>query len=563
MPSQQRRAQTAQDVQTGEQDTGHQQGTSFDGLSVDSGGGDSGANPSEIQRSGSAATKHRDVGIDDALNTGTPALGECTSADMKIKVNATKAAPKKIEGSGTASEADLFTKMEGEGEGVQIKGFDGTASKPTIQEVPHPTAIYINNTPVIDDIHQAAFADCYFLASLGSATAQDPSFVKNTLMGAPGPSITVNLNRWDTGSSTWKPAPIVVDRKLVALKGGSDDGKLVGAGFKVAPQPAESNWWVEVKGDVAYVHRQNVMELGLWAALVEKAYARFAERFGQYGGVRAAAGNSEKSGAGYDDINGGIAQLSYKVLYGGAATIGFNSVNAGPGTDLVATNLAAIRNLLKVSGDASVPNTSNFVMTAGISRDDAVERCDSYTKSVLGNAKLMKKYKSLKKPLKKLSKVIKSWRSESNTTKKQKKLKTVSSYAQSICKPGAYPHLHSDTAEKEFQDLNEHLNTVMLIATDKSDGQRFTYAWHSYSVLGAKFRDADNKALAVTVSNLGGMSAKIDAGNSTVDLRNPHGKNSPNEDGDQDQSVDDGNFTLSFDQFCRSFGFQQHGVVPK
>ena len=566
MQQQRRSVSQSTDQTTGETTATPSVDVAGPGVSGGGGGGDTGANPSEIQRSGSAITKHRDVGIDDAVNTGTPAIGECTAEQAKIKVKATKTAPKKINGDAAAAESDLFDRIEGEGEGVSVNGFDGTVRRPTVSETPHPTAIYIEDKPVIDDIHQAAFADCYFLASLGSATAADPSFIKNTLMGSPGANVTVNLHRWVTTTSpaAWVSTPIQVDRKLLALKGGTNDGKLIGAGFRVGTKPAESNWWVEVKNGVAHVHRQNVLELGLWAPLVEKAYARYVERFGQYGG---GTGGTEKGGpgggSGYDNINGGVAHNTYKILYGGNANIGQTNTNAGPGTDLVATNLPGIRNLLRVSGDPSVPNNRNFVMTAGIGRDDAVMRLDAQLASVLGNKKLMKKYKSLKKPLKKTRKVIKSWNKEGNADKKKKKLQTVAEYANSICKSGAYPHLHSSAAEKPFVELNEHLNIVALIATDKSDGQRFTYAWHSYSVLGAKFKDSEGKALALTIANLGTESPKIDAEKSTVDLRNPHGKNSPNEHGDKDQSEDDGNFSLSLSQFFRSFGFQQHGLVPK
>ena len=69
----------------------------------------------------------------------------------------------------------------------------------------------------------------------------------------------------------------------------------------------------------------------------------------------------------------------------------------------------------------------------------------------------------------------------------------------------------------------------------------------------------------VTNATLSAQAASISADSSTVDLRNPHGHNSPSEQAPQTPTQaanDDGRFSLTLSQFFRAFEFEQHGFVP-
>jgi len=103
---------------------------------------------------------------------------------------------------------------------------------------------------------------------------------------------------------------------------------------------------------------------------------------------------------------------------------------------------------------------------------------------------------------------------------------------------------------------------VSNITTDASTGQRSVYAWDSYSVLGSGFVDTDGAAMTLTLANLATQAPRIDAGRSSVQLRNPHGGNEPDAQGTGPQDgSEDGRFSLSLESYFRMFSVQQHGLV--
>ena len=64
------------------------------------------------------------------------------------------------------------------------------------------------------------------------------------------------------------------------------------------------------------------------------------------------------------------------------------------------------------------------------------------------------------------------------------------------------------------------------------------------------------------MSNLDSTLPLIDPIQSTVQLRNPHGTNEPDMEGDGPADHnDDGCFSLNLEQMSRSFSYQQHGLV--
>jgi hypothetical protein len=59
------------------------------------------------------------------------------------------------------------------------------------------------------------------------------------------------------------------------------------------------------------------------------------------------------------------------------------------------------------------------------------------------------------------------------------------------------------------------------------------------------------------------MLPRIDPVQSSVHLRNPHGRNDPNARGANREADEDGNFDLSFDQYFRAFDWQASAVVTR
>src|SRR4029079_3156014 len=62
-------------------------------------------------------------------------------------------------------------------------------------------------------------------------------------------------------------------------------GKVMGARLRAAPAPTTSEHWAELVGSALEVHRTDIYDCARWAPLLEKAYARFAQSHGRYGGA--------------------------------------------------------------------------------------------------------------------------------------------------------------------------------------------------------------------------------------------------------------------------------------
>lgn len=299
----------------------------------------------------------------------------------------------------------------------------------------------------------------------------------------------------------------------------------------------------------------------MWAPLLEKGYARYTQVFGQYGGFDAANANAGASG--YDVINGGIANYSWPILYGSnSATATWNTPNwmaFSAGSNNIATNMPALANLLRISGKG-VSAGNSFAMTSAISPATSINRLGTQVSYILGLAS-SSNYPVLKKHLQRLSTSISAWSAGPTAVTQADVVKR----AVSLIKPGNWPLLHASGAPAEYRELNELTNIVANLGTDSSKGQRFVYAWHSYAILGAQFRDRTGKDLALTQATLPTQLGNIDPDKSRVDLMNPHGTNEPDEHGRRkggpEDKLDDGRFSLSLGQYLRSFEFQQFGTV--
>ena len=436
--------------------------------------------------------------------------------------------------------------------GIPITGQLGDVDAPIVQQK-LADSLFIEGQPKIEDVHQVGFADCYFLASVISMTKQDPGRPKTVVTGT-AKNATVNLFRYDTAANTWKPVSMSVDGKLVHnVDSAGNAADLKGAGFRVGALPKRSSWWAEVVSGELRIHRDDEVEGAMWAPLLEKGYAAYAQKYGQYGGYD--SGNANGGASGYDRINGGIADYSYPILYGpDAVNFGQTNMSYTPGANNVTPNLAAIQNLLRVMGQGVAAGQA-FEMTVGASPNTMMTRLQSQAQYILGT-KQVANYPTLRTHLQKLDASITTWSGKSAGTNDEATAKAdVVRRAFELCKKGNWPLLHSSQAPREYTELNELANVVANLGTDHSSGQRFTYAWHSYSVLGAHFRGQDGKDMALTQANVAAQAANIDARQSTVDLMNPHGTNEPDEHGLRMGGAQDGNsdgkFSLSLDQFLQ------------
>lgn len=524
------------------------------------------ADPADItDASGTAITQHRAPTLDDSLNGANLDLEPAaTDTQMNVRILADAANPVSV--SGSVPEEQLYEVVDREPvsspepDVFPVIQQIGTTADPAVSERLDPRAIYIGGAATAADVQQGGIGSCYLMSTLATVAAQDPSHITGAISGDAQAGITVQFFRYDAGSLTWIAAPIAVSGMLAFnVDAAGNEGGLLGAGFRVAEDPLTSDWWAEAAAGVLRVHRDDRIEGALWAPLLEKAYATYTATWGQYGGYDTATANATAGVSGYQAIEGGVANYMYLVLYGPDATLVDTDINYTPGADNVTANQDAIENLLRVMGD-DVPAGDEFQMSVLLSEDSAVERLGAQIDHILGQPS-SHNYRTFRVHMEKMKQEIAAW-AAAPAADKEAKREPIVRRATNFATPGNWPLLHSASAPSEYIELNELCNIVMNIGTDGAPGQRHTYAWHFYSVVSASFQDAAGTDLAVTVATLPAQLASIDPHNSRVNLRNPHGGNEPNAHGRAEgPEAFDGSFSLTLDQFFRSFEAEQGAVV--
>ena len=513
-------------------------------------------------------TEHADVGVQDGFNAPELSQGVLNERAMSLRLLHGPSNP--LETASPPSESDLFEELETDGTcvddpTVQYVDYAGDVATPTESGVRDESTIYIGGSPSVEDIKQGDIGDCWFLASLINVTATDSGHIQEMVTSSGG-SVTVNLFRYDGDADNWVPVSFTTDMTLARWKD-PDSGDLydlLGSGVRVGDAPVTSHWYADVVDDALMINAEHTFEMAMWAPLLSKGLALYMESYGQYGGY-AQDDNPVRSGSGYEDMDGGVAHWSYPMMYGpdvidsdGAETFEQTDVTYSPGSDLITNNMDAIANLLRVEG-VGLEEGETYMMTTGIDPAESVKRLAAQTRYVVAQRDI-DRYPSFKAALQSLIGRVETWESASGEAKEVAQHR-VAVYAGRLSNPGSWPILHDEAYGKDYRDLNELLNVVMNLGDDESEGQRFIYAWHSYAVEAANFANQEGAALALTQENLKAQKANIDPFSSSVSLRNPHGENSPNEDGTGMEGKDDGAFTISLDQYLRCFGYQQGAVV--
>lgn len=520
-----------------------------------------GADPNTITDSDGNATQHHEPRMRDSQGGDHTHVSEARGETNKqVRILAHTDNPIRTESPGE----DELIQVVHEGPECIEAGPDvhvvteqwGTVEDPHHKDRIVPENIYIDDNPTVTDIMQGGIGDCWFFAALTTATSSDAAHVKD-MIDISGTTVTGHFHRYD--GTNWVPVDVSTDWGLLYETDGEGNiTDLHGAGFNASSEAEYHEWGAKIHGQsTLIIGRYDYCEAALWAPLIEKCLALYAQTYGQFGGFDSASANAGASG--YEVIDGGFEDYAYLIMYGADAVTTFDNetMSFAPGSDLVATNLPAIRNLLRLAGEG-VPDDQSFQLTVSTDDDTAVERLDDVVEQVLG-APEARRYRSMNSHLQGLRTRIDTWRNAA-ANDKAAKLDIVARYAAHMCKPGEWPLLHSADAPRQYRELNEHLNIVTHVDTDASNGQRFVYTGHAYAVLQATLRDADGGELALTMGDLATRANEIDPDTSTVQLRNPHGTNTPNEHGSAEESTT-GIFDLTLDQYIRSFSSERGARV--
>jgi hypothetical protein len=440
------------------------------------------------------------------------------------------------------------------------------------EEVPclDPTTMFIAGVPTIDDVKQGRIGDCWLLAAVVDIVAQDPGRI-TSMMSFSGAEASATFHHYEPNAGTWVPVVVSTPNTLLRSQDAArpaDPGQLVVGGLRRADDPSSSAWSADLRNTDLHVLRSDRYQAALWAPLLEKLYATFAEQFGQYGGAPSTLhhenNRSDPQMSGYKALDGGCDFAVYPVFYGEDARDDRQTrIAYAAGANPVLANQTAIDHLLRVGGEG-VAQGEEFLLSVGLAPDTAVKRLKALTQRILGERD-SRDHPSLRAEIAYLASLCDAYDATTeDTPARDHALERLARAAASDADPASWPLISSASAPALYRELYEKLNTVKALGTDHSRGQRNVYAYHAYSVLGASFARADGSPLVLTSANLAAELANVDPEASHVRLRNPHHGNEPNlPTTAQDAAPDDGVFTLTLGQYLRDFGHENLATVDK
>lgn len=324
-------------------------------------------NPAErTDATGAATTTHRSVGVSDAVNAPATGTAGSETRAANVKVNAPESAPLHFTGAACPLQSALFeedpTNASPAPAGfTAVTGFQGTIAEPIVHQEASK-GIYIDRAPHMEDIQQAGIGDCAFLGLLGSIVSRDPGKIPSIMAPDGNGGATVTLWRAQPHSPSigerifggapardWIQVAVTVNDQLAVTIA---NNRVLGAQLRCAPDPIAQDWWAKVAAPNLEVHRKDTFEVARWAPLLEKAYARFSQNHGNYGGAR--DGNKIRP-SGYDAISGGWSMYEMCVFYGPQCDdpnnqVQYQNTNWTPGGNVVTANAAAMEQLVLLQG---------------------------------------------------------------------------------------------------------------------------------------------------------------------------------------------------------------------
>jgi hypothetical protein len=440
----------------------------------------------------------------------------------------------------------------------------GTTAAPHLLSGVDEKTIFINDQPTADDVAQGGVGDCYFLAGVIEIATKDAGKIKNTiqLAGTGVKTVFYYYDPAEAGPDKFKPVDVITDKKVLMEPDGHGGFRMAAAKARLAPKPSVSEWFAKKEGDVLKVYRKNVFQAALWVPFLEKAYAKFAQKHGQYGNFNNEKGNDltdskGKQRSGYDIIDGGHSQLVYGLFYGKGADTGAKRVyNSQASASLLdPANLDHIRLLLNFQGKGMKAG-EKMMLTAGVEKEMLIHRIQS---ALTRSLALKETGKPKNAALKTALAATKTWtdsfvtaETAGDDAKQKTAIKGLVAAARILSDPANYPALHDPKAPKTYVNLNELLSTARHLGTDHGGGQKFIFTGHAYSIINVVFKDTADKVLDLNLAKLNQEAKRISRANSSVTIRNPHHTNSPNEHA-KGVKGDTGEFTVTLDQFLRNF----------
>jgi outer membrane protein OmpA-like peptidoglycan-associated protein len=351
-------------------------------------------NPAELQDSaGNPTTTHREPTVDDAANRPGTREAPVDERAANVKPVATEAAPLHLEPPVCPS-PELVYEESSEQVSPPPSGFTtvarfrGNIDRPNVHREALP-GLFLDGGPTANDVQQSGIGDCYFLALLMSVVARDPGKITSMMADDGANGATVTFWRQETaadGTASFHQQQVHASSTLAFdLNADGSTGGIHGAQLRSGELPKAQDYWSNIDGDALEVHRKDIWQLARWAPLMEKAFARYAQEYGQYGGTGngEAQASDSPSGSGYAVIDGGWSHYTMFVFYGpdalegGAANVQQQAITWAPGSQILAQNPAVVDQLLLLAGrgeQAAPEHADAPILTATSMNDQLIPR---------------------------------------------------------------------------------------------------------------------------------------------------------------------------------------------
>ena len=567
---------------------------------------DIGSNPQDLTNAAGQQTEaDTNVGLNAAVNQPGVAAAHNVAGRHFVKV---------VAGAGSPFDAPPETcpvpervyedQAAADTEHQPVNGLHGTVDAPIINAAADDS-LYIGNQPHSSDIEQGGIGDCYGLSTIIEIAAHDPGKIKDMITPTGlGADVAFFKRAPKAGAPAagqlggaqidYQPVTVHADLEVAvdlyqpgnAAAIGFHGGHLAvhGAQFLAADHPSKTAYWAAVEANKLEVHRNDTYQMARWVPLLEKAWARFGEVYGQYGelGRGQGPGSTEKSAtagvgtqttSGYTAIESGVPGYVLNAFYGAPADQGgtggvtFGNTTFNPGANLVLANQAVVDQLLLLcNATAGSPTSSTTapIVTANTDTDDMVTRLGAAIPVAVADPD----WASVKSRTRHRVQAVLSAITSMNTavaaaaTQAQRDAAKTAGWNAigAACRLAVQPHQTWSLLERPSRSNNmtavvELMLDLVNIGHDKGGNQRNFYGGHSYAVLSfvpSLVGGAAVPSPLPTGAARATFIGQIDPAASTVTLQNPHHANAPDPMGEGRAGGSDGVFTETLDSFLRN-----------
>lgn len=560
---------------------------------------------------GQATTTHASPTINDAIDRPATTAAGMEPGARDVNIRASVLAPLRL----SALQCPVPERIYEENTTQSVQGWqhvqriNGTVTQPIVEQAADPAAIYIDGRPSPNDVQQMGIGDCYFLALTMSIAQRDPGKIQSMMAadGRGGATVTFFRRQVDQPNAfaaffgaqptvSYVPVQVHVSDELnfnLAAAGGAQRAgngsggfSLNGAQLHCGQTPQSSDWWAQINGTDLEVHRRDTFQCARWAPLLEKAYARFAQTHGQYGGSQ---GGERTGNSGYDDINGGWSHNAMFAFYGqqadqhGANPAGVQqqSTQWAPGAQVLAANPQVVDQLLLLANrpEQPAPGETNAPIVTATSM---VHLLIPRLQQAIGTAQTDPDYANLTAQTQaNITNVLNAIVAYNNTPNqpapaKQAARANIGTQCSTTVLPANSADLMQNGRALRLREMLDLLMDLKNIGVDQSPGQRNIYGDHVYSVMSVAFQTTTGQRVPLETLSMAQrvpFYPLVDTTVSPVRLRNPHHTNEPDfqgngtarnaADGAPSGRQSDGIFTMNLEQFFRNFTSVETGVFPR